>query len=164
MRSILSDNLYGVDINPESVEITQLALWLHTAQPGKPLSNLDRHIRCGNSLVGREFESFYQQKQKRLFSDLNEQAREDVNVFDWAASFPEVFGADIPDNERGFDCVVGNPPYIKLQHFRMLKPDESDFYTEARTEDGKRLFESAQTGNFDLYLPFILDFHGAEIA
>ncbi|MEI7902191.1 MAG: DNA methyltransferase, partial [bacterium] len=59
IRSILSHNLYGVDINPESVEITQLALWLHTAAPNTPLCTLDRNIRCGNSLVGPDFAAFY---------------------------------------------------------------------------------------------------------
>jgi len=156
MRAILSDNLYGVDINPESVEITQLALWLNTALPGKPLSNLDAHIRCGNSLVGPDFEDFYHAKHPNaLFADLDDQAREDVNVFDWRAAFPEVFGPDVPEGERGFDCVIGNPPYVKLQHFRKLKPDESDYYVEAKAPDGGPRYASAQTGNFDLYLPFV---------
>jgi hypothetical protein len=156
MRSILSRNLYGVDINPESVEISQLALWLHTALPGKPLSNLDHHIRCGNSLVGPEFKAFYQAKHpKTLFSDLGEQEREDVNVFAWAEAFPEALGEEVPEEKRGFDCLVGNPPYVKLQHFRTLKPDESDFYLEGRDAAGVPLYESAQTGNFDLYLLFI---------
>ena len=156
MRSILAHNLYGVDINPESVEITQLALWLHTALPEKPLSNLEHHIRCGNSLIGSEFEAFYQAKHpKALFADLNEQERENVNVFDWAEAFPEVLGEKIPPEKRGFDCIVGNPPYVKLQRFRTLKPDESDFYIESREANKAPRYESAQTGNFDLYLLFI---------
>lgn len=156
MRAILSTNLYGVDINPESVEITQLALWLNTALPGKPLSNLDTHIRCGNSLVGPDFEAFYQQKHPdTLFSDLDAQSKEDVNVFDWEAAFPEVFGAEVPEAERGFDCVIGNPPYVKLQNFRKVKPDESEYYAEAKRPDGTPVYESARSGNFDLYLPFI---------
>lgn len=156
MRSILSNNLYGVDINPESVEITQLALWLNTALPGKPLSNLDTHIRCGNSLVGPDFAAFYNAKHPTtLFAALDDQTRESVNVFDWTAAFPEVFGPDVPANERGFDCVIGNPPYVKLQNFRKIKADESDYFIEARAAGGLPLYESAQTGNFDLYLPFI---------
>lgn len=156
MRSILSNNLYGVDINPESVEITQLALWLNTALPGKPLSNLDTHIRCGNSLVGPDFAAVYNAKHPTtLFAALDDQTRESVNVFDWTAAFPEVFGPDVPANERGFDCVIGNPPYVKLQNFRKVKADESDYFIEARAPGGLPLYESAQTGNFDLYLPFI---------
>ena len=158
MRGILSRNLYGVDINPESVEITQLALWLHTALPGKPLSNLNEHIRCGNSLVGPDFRQFYDdryQEQDGLFEELDEQAREDVNVFDWAAAFPDVLGDDVPEEERGFDCVIGNPPYVKLQHFRRLKEAESEYFTDQRISDDSPLYESAQTGNFDIYLLFI---------
>lgn len=156
MRAILSHNLYGVDINPESVEITQLALWLNTALPGKPLSNLNAHIQCGNSLVGIDFKDFYNRKHRdTLFDGLDPQTKESVNVFDWAEKFPEVLGNDVPDDERGFDCVIGNPPYVKLQNFRKVKQDESDYYIEATAADGKALFESAQTGNFDLYLPFI---------
>ena len=156
MRSILARNLYGVDINPESVEITQLALWLHTALPGKPLSNLEHHLRCGNSLIGPEFEAFYQLKHPQsLFADLAEQERENVNVFDWEKAFPEALGDKVPVEKRGFDCVFGNPPYVKLQHFRTLKPDESDFYLESREAGRTPRYASARTGSFDLYLLFI---------
>jgi hypothetical protein len=154
-REILANNLYGVDINPESVEITQLALWLHTASPGKALSNLENHIQCGNSLIGPDFEEFWQANNPAgLFDDLDAQAREDINVFDWGSAFPEVFGSGVPVSERGFDCVIGNPPYVKLQHFRKVNPDQSDYYLKQRRGDGP-LYESAQTGNFDPYLLFI---------
>ena len=135
IRSILSHNLYGVDLNPESVEITKLALWLHTAAPGKPLCALDRNIRCGNSLVASDF---YQNQQADLF---DENQRERVNVFDWDRAFPEVF------SHGGFDCVIGNPPYIKLQHFRKAQAEVAD-YISAR-------YKSAAAGNWDMYLPFI---------
>lgn len=60
IRAILAQNIFGVDINPESVEITKLALWLHTAVPGAPLTTLDANIRCGNSLVGPEIYTWRQ--------------------------------------------------------------------------------------------------------
>jgi len=154
-REILANSLYGVDINPESVEITQLALWLNTASPGKPLGHLDAHIRCGNSLVGPDFAGFWQLKHPdSLLANRDEQEIEDVNAFDWAAAFPEVLDVNLPDEIRGFDCVIGNPPYVKLQHFRRLEPDQSDYYIEQR-EGKSPMYESAQTGNFDLYLLFI---------
>lgn len=83
---ILENNLYGVDINEESVEIAKLALWLRTAQPYRKLSSLNNNIKCGNSLIS------------------------DVDVagdkaFDWEAEFPQVF------EKGGFDVVIGNPPY-----------------------------------------------------
>lgn len=55
IADILKSNIYGVDINPASVEIARLALWLHTARSDKPLSLLDENIREGNSLVGSNF-------------------------------------------------------------------------------------------------------------
>ena len=71
-KDILQNNIYGVDVNPESVEITRLSLWLKTADRSKELTSLDHTIRCGNSLV-----------------DDPKVAGE--TAFDWAAAFPEVF-------------------------------------------------------------------------
>ncbi|WP_142239825.1 N-6 DNA methylase [Mycobacterium sp. ST-F2] len=98
-RTILSDNIFGVDLNPESVEITKLSLWLKTAQKGRPLTSLDNNIRCGNSVI------------------------DDVDVagekaFNWHAQFPEIMSAG------GFDVVVGNPPYINA---RLMTPDDRTF-------------------------------------
>ena len=87
-RHILQHNLYGVDLNPESVQITRLSLWLQTANPGRPLTSLDHSIRCGNSLIA-------------------DPAVAGDRAFDWPAAFPEVFEAG------GFDVVVGNPPYVR---------------------------------------------------
>lgn len=150
IRSILSHNIYGVDINPESVEITKLALWLHTATPGKPLCDLDNNIRCGNSLVGPDFAEFYRQRHQTLFEEADENERERINAFDWQEAFPDVF------SHGGFDCVIGNPPYIKLQHFRRAQADVAAYLLEARDPGtGGLIYASTQTGNFDMYLPFI---------
>lgn len=149
IRSILSNNLYGVDINPESVEITKLALWLHTATPGKPLCGLDNNIRCGNSLVGPDFAAFYRARHETLFEQADENERERINAFDWQEAFAAVF------RDGGFDCVIGNPPYVKLQHFRRYQPDVAEYLMTANLPDGSPLYESTRTGNFDLYLPFI---------
>jgi REP element-mobilizing transposase RayT len=53
-KTILQNNIYWVDLNEESVEITKLGLWLKTAQKGKKLANLDKNIKCGNSLIDDE--------------------------------------------------------------------------------------------------------------
>ena len=100
-RQILTENLYGVDICPESVEITKLSLWLKTARPSKPLNDLDGNVRCGNSLVSPAPD---------LVPDLAELA------FDWRTAFPEVVAAG------GFDCVIGNPPYIRQEWIAPYKP------------------------------------------
>ena len=148
-KNILSNNIYGVDINAESVEIAKLSLWLHTAMPGKPLCALDRNIRCGNSLVGTDFKSFYQEKHATLFEAADERTRERINAFDWWLAFPDV------KDQGGFDCVVSNPPYVKLQNFRQVESDVADYLVAAKRLNGTPLYASTQTGNFDMYLPFI---------
>ena len=142
IRDILRSNIYGVDINPASVEITRLALWLHTAKGDKPLSSLEGTIRDGNSLID---DSFYKgQIDLDLYDDVQ---KERINAFNWEEAFPEVF------EEGGFDVVVGNPPYVKLQNFRNVHKDMAEFLRTGRP--GVAPYRSTQTGNFDLYLPFI---------
>ncbi len=85
-NSILEHNLYGVDINNESVEIAKLSLWLRTAQKGRKLTSLNNNIKCGNSLI-------------------DDPAVAGDKAFDWEQEFPQVFG------KGGFDVVIGNPPY-----------------------------------------------------
>ena len=87
-NSILENNLYGVDINEESVEIAQLALWLRTAKPHRKLNTLSGNIKCGNSLI-------------------SDPAVAGDKAFDWQKEFPQVF------EKGGFDVVIGNPPYVR---------------------------------------------------
>ena len=89
-NSILENNLFGVDINEESVEIAQLALWLRTAKPQRKLSTLNGNIKCGNSLI-------------------SDPAVAGDKAFDWQKEFPQVF------DKGGFDVVIGNPPYVLCQ-------------------------------------------------
>ena len=51
-RDVIKNCIYGVDINPMAVELCRVALWLETIKPGEPLSFLDSHIQCGNSVLG----------------------------------------------------------------------------------------------------------------
>ena len=110
-RRILQQNLFGVDLNPESVEITRLSLWLKTARRDQPLSNLDHPIRCGNSLVEPPAPDVPQALQE-AFAGLPA----DTRAFDWSAAFPEVFA------RGGFDVVVGNPPYVRQEILGPVKP------------------------------------------
>jgi hypothetical protein len=144
IADILKSNIYGVDINSASVEISRLALWLHTARGDHSLSLLDENIREGNSLIGSDF---YKGQIDLAFYDQNQKER--VNAFDWRAAFPAVFARD------GFDAVVGNPPYVKFQNFRKVHADMAMFLREGRPQAGIKPYASTQTGNFDLYLPFI---------
>ncbi|MFI2837566.1 Eco57I restriction-modification methylase domain-containing protein [Mycolicibacterium sp. PDY-3] len=102
VRKILSDNIFGVDLNPESVEITKLSLWLKTAEKGKPLTSLDSNIRCGNSVID----------DASLAGD---------KAFVWANEFPDIMAAG------GFDVVVGNPPYINA---RLMNTADRAFLAE----------------------------------
>jgi predicted type IV restriction endonuclease len=113
-KRILLNNIYGVDIDSQAVEVTKLSLLLKVleGETGETLNqqrklfheralpNLGGNIKCGNSLIGPDF---YDGKQMNLM-DTEETQR--VNVFDWQAEFPEIFKAG------GFDAAIGNPPYI----------------------------------------------------
>ncbi|MEQ1708431.1 MAG: DNA methyltransferase [Terricaulis sp.] len=139
VADILANNIYGVDINPAAVEIAKLALWLHSARADAPLSMLDRTIRCGNSLVAHDI---------WLGRQADAATRERVSSFDWREAFPEVW----PDGaEGGFDIVLGNPPYVKLQNMTRVYPEMVAYVQASRGDD---TYLSA-TGNFDLYLVFI---------
>lgn len=137
---VLENNIYGVDLNPSSVEITKLALWLHSARADRPLSSLDHTIRRGNSLVGPDF----------WWGRAPDAAlQESVCAFDWKAAFPEVW----PEGKLGgFDLILGNPPYVKLQNLTKAAPEATAYLQAQRGDD---TYASARTGNFDLYLPFV---------
>ena len=102
---------------------------------------LDDTIRCGNSLVD---DTFYL---KQDLLDYTEEERERVNTFNWQQAYPDVMAAG------GFDVVIGNPPYVKLQNFRRVHPDVAEYLRDGRL--GRTYYQSTQTGNFDIYLPFI---------
>ena len=73
----------------------------------------------------------------------------DFNAFDWHQVFPQVF------ERGGFDAVIGNPPYVKLQNLRPAHGDVADFLRHGRPGVVPPPYESTQTGNFNLYLLFI---------
>ncbi len=95
---ILSHNLFGVDVNEESVEIAKLSLWIKTARHGKVLDSLDHNFRVGDSLI--EESNFAYRS----------------HGFVWKDAFPEVF------DEGGFDIVLGNPPYVAMGLIKDFKP------------------------------------------
>ncbi|MFH1826317.1 MAG: TaqI-like C-terminal specificity domain-containing protein [bacterium] len=115
-QGILLNNVFGVDIDGQAVEVTKLSLMLKLLEgesdesagmlfkysETKLLPTLSDNIKCGNSLIGPDF---YKDKNLSLFG--NEEMKK-INVFDWQKEFSGIFKAG------GFDCVIGNPPYINL--------------------------------------------------
>ncbi len=119
-KEILLNNIHGVDIDAQAVEVTKLSLLLKVLEgendetigsqlalfKERVLPDLGDNIKCGNSLIGLDY------WEGRMMADEEERAR--VNAFDWKAEFPGVFA------QGGFDVVIGNPPY------RMLQPHNTE--------------------------------------
>jgi type I restriction-modification system DNA methylase subunit len=146
-NTILEKNIYGVDLNEESVEIAKLSLWLRTAQPRRKLNSLNNNIKCGNSLI----------ESKAVAGD---------KAFNWQEQFPIVF------EKGGFDVIIGNPPYVRQELFKEIKPylekkykcynSIADLYTYF-IELGIKL--TNQEGKFSFILPnkFLKANYGKEI-
>jgi hypothetical protein len=81
--------LFGIDLNDEAVEIARLSLWIKTAEKGKQLTALDENVKRGNSVVSSP-----------------------SPIDKWHEWFPAVF------DKGGFDVVIGNPPYVRHDHFK----------------------------------------------
>ncbi|MDX2045854.1 MAG: N-6 DNA methylase [Chitinophagaceae bacterium] len=160
---ILSNNLFGVDINEEAVEIARLSLWLRTAQKGRKLSDLSRNIKCGNSLIDdpavagdkafnwqKEFPQIFGPQEKNAPKKQPEQFIQKGKMIETSQ---EIYQPDTGDelenspvrrerkflnidtritntddnivneplepfrkqNHRGFDVVIGNPPYVDIK-------------------------------------------------
>ncbi len=141
-KRILTTHIFGVDIDRQAVEVTKLSLLLKVlegestetlqmALPGfqeRALPNLDNNIKCGNSLIGPDYFT------GQLLPDADELRH--VNPFDWEREFPEAMKAG------GFDCVIGNPPYI--------------FTREQHTEAERNYFSSNYEASWEKHNTFML--------
>ncbi len=150
-KRILLNNIYGVDIDLQAVEVTKLSLLLKVLEgesnqtlntqlrlfQERALPDLDRNIKCGNSLIDS---NFYSSPTLPLF---DEETQYRVNAFDWSNAFPEAFSGDDP----GFDAVIGNPPYIRIQALKEWAPLEVEYY--------KKAYKAAEKGNYDIYVVFV---------
>jgi len=114
IRAIIENNIYGVDINAESVGITRLAMFLKIASANRKLMSLSNNIKVGNSLIDDE--------------------TVDSKAFVWEKEFPEILNPLI--EHRGFDVVVGNPPYVRIQN---LSHAIIDWYKRNKTSAYKRI-------------------------
>ena len=147
-KRILLNNIYGVDIDPQAVEVTKLSLLLKVLEGEsdetiksafrlfneRALPDLGNNIKCGNSLIGPDF----YEGQQTSFLDTEEMQR--VNAFDWEREFPEIFKAG------GFDAVIGNPPYIDSEWLTKTNPELRSYCTKN--------YQSAK-GNWDIFCVFV---------
>jgi len=99
IRRIIENNIYGTDINSESIEITKLSVYLKIASQNRKLIGLSKNFQSGNSIID-----------DRIV---------DPNGIHWEDSFPEILSPLL--DVQGFDIVMGNPPYLKIDHL-----DEND--------------------------------------
>ncbi len=145
-KRILLNNIYGVDIDPQAVEVTKLSLLLKILEgeseesinkqlklfQERALPDLGDNIKCGNSLIGPDF---YSGKPIDMF---DQEELYKINAFDWKQEFNEVFKGKSP----GFDAVIGNPPYVRQEGLG----DNKDYFS--------RKYD-AYHGMADLYTYFI---------
>lgn len=143
-QDILRNNIYGVDIDSQAVEVTQLSLSLKMLEDEttatanemqvlfheKILPDMSKNIVCGNSLIGTDILS------QKLFSTESERK---LNPMDFGDAFKGIM------QNGGFDAVVGNPPYVDSEEMVKSSPDERVYCAEN--------YQAAK-GNWDLYCVF----------
>ena len=148
-KRIVLTHIYGVDIDQQASETTKLSLLLKVLEgesgeaitrqlqlfKERALPDLDNNILCGNSLIDAEF---YHKSQMNL---LDEDTAYRVNIFDWKSAFSAIM------KRGGFDVIIGNPPYIRIQALKEWAALEVDFY--------KQQYVSASKGNYDIYVVFV---------
>jgi type I restriction-modification system DNA methylase subunit len=148
-KRILTNNIFGVDIDPQAVEVTKLSLLLQVLEGEtersiavqlrllheRALPDLDSNIKCGNTLIEP---NMYAGEQMQMWSE-DELYR--INAFDWNEAFPQIM------RSGGFDVVIGNPPYIRIQEMVQWAPTEVVHY--------RQKYATARRGNYDIYVVFV---------
>ena len=161
--ALLTRCIHGVDIDQQAVEVTVMSLYLKMLESRLPehwatlwverqlLPALDNNIQCGNSLIDPAgYDAFLMAKKGALFGEDADTAFR-INRFDWT-SRTKGFGRLLDPQavkERGrggFDCIIGNPPYIRVQELNKWAPEECAYY--------KWKYQSAAKGNYDIYVVF----------
>ncbi len=183
-KKILLNNIFGVDIDSQAVEVTKLSLLLKVLEnesregmeqqlkmfKERALPNIDGNIKCGNSLIGPDFyqgqmdlsptlPSFSRRSQrgatiKAYFGEggrggsKGEVSNEDgakINPFDWEREFPEIM------KNGGFDAVIGNPPYVRIQNLNEYAPEQVKCFNAK--------YNNIVSENYDIYVLFIYKGH-----
>lgn len=139
-RYILQDNLHGVDLSPEAIEIAQLSLWIRSARSERQLDDLSANLICGNSVV----------------SDV----AVDEQALDWEKTFDSVLGA----TGKGFDCVIGNPPWerVKLQEREFFSDVVPEVASAVNAAKRKELIAKLEKDDPELWQRYLDARAGAE--
>lgn len=156
-KRILQNNIFGVDIDNNAVEVTKLSLLLKCMEDETPASiadnqslfneralpSLDDNIKCGNSLISSDF---YQADTLNL--DIEMQYK--INCFDWESEFSEIFKAG------GFDIVIGNPPYVFVKYVEWATNVKNYFIDNFTITNKSNKSKANQSSKINLYTLFIL--------
>lgn len=151
-KALLDNCIFGVDIDPEAVEVAKMSLSLKIVDTSdyiecyneigifgsKILNGIGNNIRCGNSLVESDIEDLYPEIAENVAELLK------TNIFDWNGKygFKEIF-----EQKGGFDYIIGNPPYVEVKNYNK----DLEFMHRYIKEK----FPSAKNGKVDLAIPFI---------
>ena len=102
-RHVLKRCIYGVDLNPMAVELAKVSLWLDAFTLGAPLSFLDHHLRCGNSLIGATFQDLEAATSDRLFHLDYEPLLRAINHVLLVSKEPDATAADVARSMTRYD-------------------------------------------------------------
>ena len=170
-KLILNDNLYGVDLSPEAVEISQLALWIQSADKTQTLATLSHNIVMGNSLVHdpdvAEHGFSWQERFPEVFSGegygsggagiLPAVDPKDQDQSNQRSAVPAAGGQDARPTanirQPGFDCVIGNPPWerIKLQEREFFSLPAPEIATASNAAKRRKLVAKLESDDPGLY-------------
>lgn len=156
-KQILINNIFGVDIDSNAVEVTKLSLLLKCMENETPASimnnqslfneralpSLDENIKCGNSLIGNDFYS----GGDSLNIDIETQYK--INCFDWEREFSSIF------KSGGFDIVIGNPPYVFVKYVEWAEDIKNYFTDNYNISNKNNKSKANQSGKINLYTLFI---------
>jgi adenine-specific DNA-methyltransferase len=143
---IAKNNLFGVDLDRQATEVTQMSLYIKiletiAEEPSITISyrnailpKLSDNIKHGNSLVDVDYYDMFPEEQHNTIQS-------QIRPFNWKHSFPAIF------KKGGFDAVIGNPPYLRIQGLQETQPNALPYF--------KFKFNAAETGSYDIYVLFI---------
>jgi methylase of polypeptide subunit release factors len=151
-KAIMDNCIFGVDIDPEAVEVAKMSLSLKIVDTldhldsyneigifgNKILNGIGNNIKCGNSLVESDILAAFPALSN------NEEELIKTNIFDWNSEhgYSEIF-----ETNNGFDFIVGNPPYVEVKNYNVDLPCMHQYIKEK--------FPSSKNGKVDLAIPFI---------